>query len=132
MTYRASSAPWPRSRTAAGQRTWVDDSTATPGRPADDLTYKGLTLKRLVGRIDDGNPATFNKTRAAKGYAVVVEAMDGFTCTYTSAEVMTIGAKIIVADRLNDAVLTVPAASSRTTATAPSPPPGSRSGRSRS
>ncbi len=85
------------------ERSWVDDA-GTPADPADDLTYKGLSLRRLVARIDDGDPATFNKVRAAKGYAVIVQAMDGFSATYTSAELMTIGAKIIVADRLNDAV----------------------------
>ena len=94
----------------AWARTWVDDA-GTPADPLDDLTYQGLTLRRLVGRIDDGDPATFNKTRAAKGYAVVVEAMDGFTCTYTSAEVMTIGSQDHRRrSRLNDAVLKVPAA----------------------
>ncbi len=51
-------------------------------------------------------------TRSAPptGYAVVVQAMDGFSATYTSAELMKIGSKIIVADRANDAPLIVPAA----------------------
>jgi len=91
------------------ERSWVDDMK-TPDDPLDDVTYKGLTLRRLVARIDDGNPATFNRARAAKGYAVLVEAMDGFSATYTSEEILTIGAKIVVADLANGATLAVPAA----------------------
>ena len=83
------------------ERSWVDDNK-TPDDLTDDLTYKGLTLKRLVAQIDDGNPATFNTKRALAGYMVTVEALDGFTATYTSEEVRTIGAKVIVADRVND------------------------------
>ena len=108
MTYREFRA-LATAKDGAFERTWVDDA-GTPADPADDLTYKGLTLRRLVARIDDGDPATFNKTRAAKGYAVVVTAMDGFTSTYTSEEVMTIGAKIVVADLVNGGPLAVPTA----------------------
>jgi hypothetical protein len=108
MTYRAFRA-LATVRGGVFERSWVDDA-GTPADPADDLTYKGISLRRLVARIDDGDPATFNKVRAANGYAVIVQAMDGFSATYTSAEVMTIGAKIIVADRLNDAALQVPMA----------------------
>jgi hypothetical protein len=91
------------------ERSWVDDNK-TPDDPSDDVTYRGLTLKRLVARIDDGNPATFNKLLAAKGYSVVVMGMDGFGATYTSEEVMAIGSTIILADLANDAPLVVPAA----------------------
>ena len=48
------------------ERSWVDDA-GTPADPADDLTYKGISLRRLVARIDDGDPATFNKVRAVNG-----------------------------------------------------------------
>ena len=74
------------------KRTVVDDNK-TPDDPSDDLAYTGIALWRLVGRIDDGNPATFNWKRAtsAPGYNVVVAGVDGFSATYTSAEVVTIG-----------------------------------------
>ena len=52
--------PAPARTTTGWQRSWVDDNK-TPDDPSDDVTYRGLTLKRLVARIDDGNPATFNK-----------------------------------------------------------------------
>ena len=90
------------------ERSWVDDMKTED--PSDDVTYSGLSLRRLVALIDDGDPATFNKVRAANGYAVVVQAMDGFPATYTSAELMKFGSKIIVADRANGAPLIVPAA----------------------
>jgi len=90
------------------ERSWVDDMKTED--PSDDVTYSGISLRRLVARIDDGDPATFNKVRAAKGYAVIVQAMDGFSAMYTSAEIMTIGSQIIVADRMNDAALEVPMA----------------------
>ena len=91
------------------ERSWVDDMK-TPEDPADDVTYKGLTLRRLVARIDDRNPATFSRARAAKGYDVLVESMDGFAAVFTSEEILTIGARIIVADLANGAPLVVPAA----------------------
>ncbi len=106
MTYRAFRA-LVTMRDGRFERSWVDDTARRPTR-ADDLTYSGLSLRRLVALIDDGDPATFNKVRAANGYAVVVQAMDGFTATYTSAELMKFGSKIIVADRANDAPLHVP------------------------
>ena len=108
MTYRTFRALAARNE-GQFERSWVDDA-GTPADPADDLTYKGLSLRRLVARIDDADPATFNKVRAAKGYQVVVTAMDGFFATYTSAEVMAIGANIVVADLVNDGPLAVPAA----------------------
>lgn len=108
MSYRAFTA---QTKVEDGRynRTYVDDNK-TPEDPSDDLTYTGLTLKRLVARIDGGSPTTLNKARAVAGYAVVVEAMDGFSAVYTSEEILTIGTRIIVADRLNGAVLYTPAA----------------------
>ena len=74
-----------------------------PRRRPDDLRYNGVAAWRLVGRIDDKDPTTFNKKLAATGYNVVVEGVDGFAVTYTSAEIATLQGQLIVADRANDA-----------------------------
>ena len=81
------------------EQSWTDTSDA-----ANPVTYKGLPLYMLVGRIDDKDPLTFNKTLAAKGYSVVIEAVDGYKVTWTSQEIS--GRKdLIVADLANDAAL---------------------------
>jgi hypothetical protein len=90
--------------------TWVDDNK-TPDDPSDDIAYKGLALWRLVGRIDDRYPATFNKARAERGYNVVIEALDGFAVTYTSAEVKALRNALIVADRMDGQALPLGSAS---------------------
>ena len=72
---------------------------------ADDTTASGIPLYRLVGRIDDGNPGTFNTKLAttAPGYTVEVAGVDGYTATFTSAEVAALGAKLVVCDRISGA-----------------------------
>jgi hypothetical protein len=81
------------------QQSWTDSTV-----PTDTVTYKGLALYMLVGRIDDKDPLTFNAKLAAKGYNVVVEAVDGYKVTWTSQEIA--GRKdLIVADLANDAAL---------------------------
>ena len=94
------------------KRTVVDDNK-TPDDPSDDLAYTGIALWRLVGRIDDGHPGTFDWKRAtaAPGYNVVIEGVDGFAVTYTSAEVATLKNKLVVADRVDAQPLTLGTAS---------------------
>jgi len=94
------------------KRTIVDDNK-TADDPSDDLVYTGVGLWRLVGRIDDANPNRFNRRLAttAPGYIVVVEGVDGFSAKYTSAEVATLKNKLVVADRMNGAPLTLGTAS---------------------
>ena len=84
------------------KRTIVDDNK-TPDDPADDLTYTGVALWRLVGRIDDADPTRFNTKLAttAPGYTVAIEGVDGFTVRYTSLEVATLKNALVVADRMN-------------------------------
>ena len=81
------------------QQTWTDSTV-----PTATVEYKGLALSMLVGRIDDKDPMTFNKKLAAKGYNVVVEAVDGFKVTWTSQEI-TDRKDLIIADLANDAAL---------------------------
>ena len=96
-----------------GVKATIVDDNKTVDDPSDDLTYTGVALWRLVGRIDDKNPARFNQKLAttAPGYNVVVEAVDGFKVTYTSAEVATLKNALVVADRVNGAPLSLGTAS---------------------
>jgi hypothetical protein len=81
------------------QQSWTDTADA-----ANPVTYKGLPLYMLVGRIDDKDPLTFNSRLAKRGYSVVIEAVDGYTVTWTSQEIK--GRKdLIVAERANGAPL---------------------------
>ena len=81
------------------QQTWTDSTV-----PTATVEYKGPALYMLVGRIDDKDPMTFNRKLAAKGYNVVVEAVDGFKVTWTSQEI-TDRKDLIIADLANDVAL---------------------------
>ncbi len=94
MTYLAFRA---FAKTKNREVTWTDTSDA-----ANPVVYKGLPLYRLVGRIDDKDPLTFNAKLADKGYNVVIEAVDGFTVTWTSQEIKGRD-DLIVADLANEA-----------------------------
>ena len=74
------------------------------------VTYAGLSLRDLVGLVDDRDPATFNTARAAAGYNVVVLGMDGFSVAFTSAKVASLGDKLILASRAGGEALPVPPA----------------------
>jgi hypothetical protein len=72
----------------ASEATWID--------PDSGDVYYGVTLKRLVGLVDDTKPGSFNKAKAAANkYSVAVKSVDGFTYTWSSADVATLD--IIVA-----------------------------------
>ena len=94
------------------KRTIVDDNK-TPDDPADDLTYTGVALWRLVGRIDDANPNGFNLKLAttAPGYTVAITGVDGYTARFTSLEVATLKNKLVVANLMNGTPLTLGTAS---------------------
>jgi hypothetical protein len=81
----------------------VVDPGKDPVSTADDTTGTGIPLYRLVGRIDDNNPNTFNAKLAttAPGYTVQVTGVDGFTASYTSAQVAALGDKLVVCDRIS-------------------------------
>jgi hypothetical protein len=80
----------------------ITDPGKDPLSTADDTIGSGLPLYRLVGRIDDKDPSTFNRRRAtsAPGYIVQIEGLDGFTAQYTSAEVASLGKTLVVCDRI--------------------------------
>ena len=88
-----------RSLAALHPASWTDDNK-TPEDPSDDIVYTGVPLWRLIARIDDAMPGSFNDTLAAKDYAVQVIGLDGFTVTFTSSQLARKD-DIIVADLAN-------------------------------
>jgi len=106
MTYKAFAAWVAKSHR---QVTVVDDNK-TPEDTGDDVSYRGVSLKTLVGYFDDNNKNTFNNALAVKGYNVLILGMDGFEATYASADIASLGSKVILAYLANGAPLTVPAA----------------------
>ncbi len=73
-------------------------------------TYKGVSLKTVVGYFDDNNKETFNAALARKGYSVVITGFDGFSATWTSGDIARLGSKVILADLANGKPLPVPPA----------------------
>ena len=103
LTYKAFAA-WVAK---ADRQVTITDSSV----PTDTVIYKGVALKTLVGYFDDNDPSTFNDELAAGGYKVVVLGMDGFAATFASADVASLGDKVIVANLAGGQALTVPKAS---------------------
>lgn len=71
-----------------------------------DVTYKGISLKKLVSLIDDKDPKTFNKALAAEGYGVEVTGIDFYSYVYSSTDVAAWGKNVIVANRAGGRPLT--------------------------
>ena len=46
--------------------------------PSLRYVYKGQTLYKLVGRVDDGDPGSFNVALAKKGYQIQFFCRDGY------------------------------------------------------
>ena len=83
----------------------IEDTSTVPS-----TIYSGVSLKTLVGYFDDKDRNTFNVALAAKGYNVVILGMDGFAATIPSADIASLGDKIILADKAGGLPLAVPAA----------------------
>jgi hypothetical protein len=81
----------------------VDENKPATPDTADDTTYRGVPLWRVVGLIDDKNPATFNTKLATKGagYGVEVMGVDYFSYVYTSQQVAALGDSLMVASSAN-------------------------------
>jgi hypothetical protein len=62
-------------------------SSFTEWTDADGRVWKGLSLKYLLGLVDDDDPKTFNAQLAGIGYSVEIKAADGFSKTFTSAKI---------------------------------------------
>ncbi len=106
-----------RALAALHPASWTDDNK-TPDDPSDDVVYSGVPLWRLIARIDDATPGSFNDTLAAKDYAVQVIGLDGFTATFTSSQLARKD-DIIVADLANGLPLPMGTIKAGT----PGPPP---------
>ena len=106
MTYKAF-ATWAAKK---HRRVTIVDDNKTPEDASDDTTYRGVSLKTVVGYVDDNNKETFNAALAVKGYNVVILGMDGYAATFASADIASLGDKIILADLANGAPLVVPVA----------------------
>ena len=72
--------------------------------PTLRYVYKGQTLYKLVGKVDDADPSTFNRTKAEKGYRIRFVCRDGYRVSISSRRI--IGKKHwIVAKRKDGALL---------------------------
>ncbi|HQN91678.1 MAG TPA: hypothetical protein PK336_05375, partial [Methanoculleus sp.] len=74
----------------------------------DERVWTGIPLWYLAAVVDDvatGNHWTLNDTRAAAGYTVRVSAADGFSATFSSADIAR-NNSFIVANKMNAAPLT--------------------------
>ena len=67
-------------------------------------TWSGVALWRILARVDDSNPATFNDAVADLGYTVNVSASDGFSANFASA-ILKRNDNWIVADTVNGTAL---------------------------
>jgi hypothetical protein len=57
--------------------TW-DGTKAGNINPSLRAKYRGQTLYKLVGLVDDGNPGSFNVAKARKGYKILFVCSDGY------------------------------------------------------
>ena len=83
--------------------TW-DGTKAGNINPELRALYRGQTISKLVGLVDDNNPKSFNVKLARKGYTIELIGRDGYTWTISSKTI--IGQKHwIVASLKNGAAL---------------------------
>ncbi len=62
----------------------------TAGNIPSDLraVYKGETIYKLIGLVDDRNPGSFNVALAKKGYTIRFYGSDGYTWDFTSKSII--------------------------------------------
>jgi len=70
---------------AAGAGTGCDFAEWTD---TQNQVWRGIPLKCLIGLVDDDDPTTFNVGLATAGYNVEVKALDGFSRTFASADIL--------------------------------------------
>ena len=63
-------------------------------------TWSGIALWRLLARVDDSDPGSFNDTEADLGYTVTLLAGDGYSKSFTST-ILKRNDTWIIADTLN-------------------------------
>jgi len=89
---------------------WVAKAHRRVSLTQDGVTYKGPSLRTLVGYFDDGNRNAFSDRLADAGYNVSVLGMDGYSHTFSSTLIQKLGDRLIVASLGNGAALPVPKA----------------------
>jgi hypothetical protein len=67
--------------------TW-DGTKAGNINPTLRALYRGQSLYKLIGLVDDGNPKSFNTALARKGYKIALIASDGYTWTISSKTIV--------------------------------------------
>lgn len=70
---------------------------------SDGSSYTGVPLKLLIGMVDDADPATFNATRAAEGYSIIIRATDWHDRIFSPSDLTDTG--FCVADSVNGGLL---------------------------
>ena len=65
----------------------------------DGSVYTGVPLKLLIGMVDDADPATFNATRAAEGYSIIIRATDWHDRIFSPSDLTDTG--FCIADSVN-------------------------------
>ena len=65
--------------------------------------YSGVPLTTLIGTVDDADPATFNTTRAAVGYSIIIRATDWHDRIFSPDDLTDTG--FCIADSVNDGPL---------------------------
>lgn len=56
--------------------------------PTLRYVYRGQTLYKLIGKVDDGNPAGFNKAKAKRGYKIRFICRDGYKVSISSKRII--------------------------------------------
>jgi len=69
----------------------------------DGSIYTGVPLKLLMGMVDDADPTTFNATRAAEGYSIIIRATDWHDRIFSPSGLTDTG--FCVADSVNGGLL---------------------------
>jgi hypothetical protein len=77
-----------------------DGTKAGNINPELHAVYRGQSLYKLVGLVDDSNPSTFNVKLARRGYTIELIASDGYTWTLNSKTI--IGKKNWIVASLKD------------------------------
>ena len=65
-----------------------DGTKAGDINPSLKFVYKGQSLYKLLGKVDDGKPGSFNIARAKKGYKIQFICRDGYKPTISSKLVL--------------------------------------------
>jgi hypothetical protein len=76
----------PRSKVPA--KVYWDGNKEGDINPSLLAVYRGQTLYKLVGKVDDGDPSTFNRAKARRGYKIRFICKDGYKPTIGSRRII--------------------------------------------